>query len=84
MKKTGLAILLSLVVFSACTSGNPRVRHNDPAVEAALESRNRWFAEGQKAVRDVAIYAVGPSAQMVRGVLEQNVIFHIILAALRR
>jgi alkaline phosphatase len=33
---------------------------------------------------DVAIYAAGPSAHLVRGVLEQNVIFHIMLAALRR
>jgi alkaline phosphatase len=33
---------------------------------------------------DVAIYAAGPSAHMVRGVQEQNVIFHIILAALKR
>ncbi len=33
---------------------------------------------------DVAIYAAGPSAHLVRGVQEQNVIFHIMLAALKR
>ncbi|MCA1733029.1 MAG: alkaline phosphatase, partial [Acidobacteria bacterium] len=32
---------------------------------------------------DVAIYAAGPSAHLVRGVQEQNVIFHIMLAALK-
>jgi alkaline phosphatase len=31
---------------------------------------------------DVAIYAVGPNAALFRGVLEQNVIFHIIADAL--
>tara|TARA_B100001964_G_scaffold130879_1_gene144626 strand:+ start:2399 stop:3979 length:1581 start_codon:yes stop_codon:yes gene_type:complete len=30
---------------------------------------------------DVAIYAVGPGADLVRGVMEQNVIFHIMMEA---
>lgn len=56
MKKNRLlAILLSIVALSACTSGNPRVRLNDPAVDAALESSNRWFVAGQKAVRGLEV-----------------------------
>ncbi|MFN2238864.1 MAG: alkaline phosphatase [Thermoanaerobaculia bacterium] len=53
MNKNRLAILLSIVILSACTSASPRVRLPDPAVDAALESRNRWFVEGQKAVREL-------------------------------
>ena len=30
---------------------------------------------------DVAVYAIGPGADLVRGVMEQNVIFHIMLEA---
>lgn len=33
---------------------------------------------------DVPVFAIGPSSHLVRGVQEQNVIFHIMLAALRR
>ena len=33
---------------------------------------------------DVPVYARGPRAQLVHGTLEQNVIFHIMLAALSR
>ncbi|MXY88970.1 MAG: alkaline phosphatase, partial [Gammaproteobacteria bacterium] len=32
---------------------------------------------------DVAVYAVGPGADLVRGVIEQNVIFHIMMEATR-
>jgi alkaline phosphatase len=32
---------------------------------------------------DVAIYARGPSAYLFHGVLEQNVIFHVMMEALR-
>jgi len=31
---------------------------------------------------DVAIYARGPQAHLIRGVLEQNVIFHVMAEAL--
>jgi alkaline phosphatase len=31
---------------------------------------------------DVAIYATGPGASLIHGVQEQNVIFHVIKAAL--
>ena len=32
---------------------------------------------------DVAVYAIGPGADLVRGVMEQNVIFHIMMEATR-
>ncbi|NCG41744.1 MAG: hypothetical protein GWP30_12295, partial [Actinobacteria bacterium] len=30
---------------------------------------------------DVAIYAIGPGADLIRGVMEQNVIFHVMMEA---
>ena len=47
-----------------------------PEVTVPLQSETH-------AGEDVAVYAVGPGADLVRGVIEQHVIFHVMMAASR-
>jgi alkaline phosphatase len=39
------------------------------------------LASETHAGEDVPVYASGPSAHLVRGVIEQNVIFHLMMAS---
>ena len=39
--------------------------------------------EGTHAGEDVAVYARGPSAHLIRGVVEQNYLFHVMVHAAR-
>lgn len=60
----------------------PDLREIDTANDSYLQESAVPMYMETHAGEDVAIYAVGPNAALFRGVLEQNVIFHIIADAL--
>lgn len=70
------------VGFQGATSGRPdlsAVRTEDPQF---LQECTVPFSSETHGGEDVALYADGPQAHLFRGVLEQHVIFHVMIEAL--
>lgn len=68
--------------FQAITKGRPDLTHvdsTDPEYLFECISPQGWESHGGE---DVALYADGPHAYLFRGVLEQNVIFHVMVEAM--
>ena len=69
--------------YTGITAGRPDLQSVDTTDPKYLQESVVPFAQETHAGEDVAIYADGPLAHLVHGTLEQNVIAHIIMEALR-
>lgn len=69
--------------YTGITAGRPDLRQMDTAHANYLQEAAVPLSRETHAGEDVAIYADGPQAHLVHGTLEQNVIAHIIMEALR-
>ena len=56
-------------------------RHQDTTHPDYLQDATIWLDSETHGGDDVAVYARGPGAQLIRGVMEQNYIFHVMDAA---
>ncbi|QJD28713.1 alkaline phosphatase [Methylococcus geothermalis] len=72
----------SPVAYDPAT-GRPDLSATDTADPSYLQEGMVPLSAETHAGEDVAIYASGPQAHLVRGTLEQNVIYHVMAAALR-
>lgn len=63
--------------------GRPDLSNVDTSNPEYLQEAAVWLSSETHAGEDVAIYATGPSADLFRGVKEQNYIFHVMLDALQ-
>ena len=69
--------------YTGITAGRPDLQSVDTTDPKYLQESVVPLAQETHAGEDVAIYADGPLAHLVHGTLEQNVIAHIIMEALR-
>lgn len=67
--------------FQAATQGRPNLSHVDTEAPDYLQEAMVPMSYESHGGDDVGIWASGPGAQAVRGSLEQNAIFHILLQA---
>ncbi|HVY04438.1 MAG TPA: alkaline phosphatase [Burkholderiales bacterium] len=68
--------------FHGITSGRPDLTNVDTTSPDYLQESAMPMESETHGGEDVAIYARGPQAHLVRGVMEQNVIYHIMAEAL--
>ncbi len=68
--------------FSAATRGRPDLSTVDTAAPDHLQECTMPLSSETHGGEDVALYADGPQAHLFHGVLEQNVIFHVMVEAL--
>ena len=68
--------------FKAITEGRPDLTGVDTTAPDYMQESTMPMESETHGGEDVAIYARGPQAHLVRGVLEQNVIFHVMAEAL--
>lgn len=69
--------------YTGITTGRPDLQNVDTADPNYMQEAVVPLAQETHGGEDVAIYADGPQAHLVHGTLEQNVIAHIIMDALR-
>jgi alkaline phosphatase len=67
--------------FSASKNGRPDLSRVDTTQLNYLQEAIVPMSSETHAGEDVAIYAIGPMAHLVRGVMEQNAIYHVMAAA---
>jgi alkaline phosphatase len=63
------------------STGRPDITDVDTTDANYLQEATVPLASETHAGEDVPVYASGPSAHLVRGVIEQNVIFHLMMAS---
>ena len=63
-------------------SGRPDLTHADPLAHDFMQESGIPMTSETHAGEDVGLFARGPNAHLFRGVMEQNVIFHIMQDAL--
>ncbi|HEX4984887.1 MAG TPA: alkaline phosphatase [Burkholderiales bacterium] len=68
--------------FRGITQGRPDLTNVDTTAPDYMQESSMPAESETHGGEDVAIYARGPQAYLVRGVMEQNVIFHIMADAL--
>ena len=69
--------------YQGITMGRPNLTGVDTTADDYLQEATVPLSSETHAGEDVAIYAQGPQAHLVHGVQEQNVIFHVMRAALQ-
>ena len=67
--------------FQAASAGRPDLRDVDTTAPDFMQPALLPLGSETHGGEDVGIYASGPGAEAVRGVMEQNVIFHLLLQA---
>lgn len=63
------------------STGRPDITEVDTTEANYLQEATVPLSSETHAGEDVPVYASGPSAHLVRGVIEQNVIFHLMMAS---
>jgi alkaline phosphatase len=61
--------------------GAPNYSHENPAARDFLQEALRPMESATHSGEDVPVYATGPGSQVVSGVMEQNVLFHVMVQA---
>lgn len=69
--------------YSGITAGRPDLTNVDTQAVNFLQEAAVPMGSETHAGEDVAIYAVGPGAHLFQGVVEQNVIYHVMADAAR-
>ncbi|MBM4259113.1 MAG: alkaline phosphatase [Deltaproteobacteria bacterium] len=69
--------------YTGITAGRPDLQGVDTTSPNYLQESTVPLGQETHAGEDVAIYADGPLAHLIHGTLEQNVIAHVIMEALR-
>lgn len=69
--------------FKGITHGRPELKNTDVQAPSYLQECLVPLEEETHSGEDVPLYADGPSAHLFRGVMEQNVIFHVMAEALQ-
>ncbi|MCG3135749.1 MAG: hypothetical protein HMLKMBBP_03505 [Planctomycetes bacterium] len=69
--------------YTGIASGRPDLTAVDTKLPGFMQEAAVPLGSETHAGEDVAIYATGPSAHLFQGVVEQNVIFHVMADALR-
>jgi alkaline phosphatase len=67
--------------FQTALAGRPDLRDVDTTAPDFMQPALLPLASETHGGEDVGVYASGPGAETVRGVMEQNVIFHLLLQA---
>jgi len=67
--------------FDSARNGRPDLRDVDTTAADFLQPALLPLGSETHGGEDVGVYAIGPGADTVRGVMEQNVIFHLLLQA---
>ncbi len=68
--------------YRGITAGRPDLTGVDTAAPGYLQESTVAMREESHGGEDVAVYARGPQAHLIRGVIEQHVIFHVMAEAL--
>ena len=68
--------------FLGITEGRPDLAEQDTTAPDYMQESTAPLMQETHGGEDVAIYARGPQAHLIRGVLEQHVIFHVMAHAL--
>lgn len=68
--------------FKEARSGRPDLEDVDTTAPDYLQESAMPLADETHGGEDVAIYARGPQAHLIRGVMEQNAIYHVMAEAL--
>ncbi len=66
----------------AASNADATGKKTDPEHADYLQEATRPFAYGTHSGEDVPVYALGPGANLFRGVVEQNYVYHAITEAL--
>jgi alkaline phosphatase len=68
--------------YHGITNGRPDLSGVDTTAPDYLQESSMPTESETHGGEDVAIYARGPQAHLIRGVMEQNVIYHVMAEAL--